>query len=612
MSKYVNWSMHEVLETIDAYLNSKHISGETDSLGREKPFQNIVVAAANIWFRATDIDRKDIRFVPQTTKSIVLAFVANVLLQRWMDENNFGQWLNDWGRTMARYGSAVSKFVEKGDQLIPSVIPWNRYIPDPIQFNALPNIEKFFKTAGQLTNMATKGHPEYAGYDPIVVSGLITAVSTRKTIDRLNQDNMPYFIEIYEVHGLMDTRLLVDEIPDNEAPADIKYRQQMHVVSYVKSTKGEEYDDFCLYKGPEKTNPYQITHLIEEDGRTLAIGAVEYLFQNQWMVNHGVKNMKDTLDLASRILFQTPDEQFSGRNVLNDVEVGDILIHALNKPVSRIPNQSSDMGSIEQFINMWNSNGMELTGTPEALRGNVGAGAKAYRLAALQVQQAGSLFDLMTENKGLSLEQILILYAIPNIKKKLKNSKEICAILDDAGIKEIDSMYVPRQAIQRYNSRTTGQILDNARELAKGNIPSPLQPFSPQQEQNGVQSDLASLGNKRFLVPDEVDDMTWSELFSDFEWESLKVQITNENVDKQATLAALNSALQLVVARASNPALAQDSTANLILSRILSETGIVSPLEISMSNPPPPPPSPVTPPQSTPSPIETAAPSAAT
>ena len=57
---YVEWSLYDTIQRIYAYLNSKHISGSTDSLGRDKPFFNIVSAAVNIWYRATDIDRKDI------------------------------------------------------------------------------------------------------------------------------------------------------------------------------------------------------------------------------------------------------------------------------------------------------------------------------------------------------------------------------------------------------------------------------------------------------------------------------------------------------------------------------------------------------------------------
>ena len=56
ISEYVSFSPKTTIDKIEAYLNSTHISGSTDSLGREKPFFNIVTGATNIWYRATDID----------------------------------------------------------------------------------------------------------------------------------------------------------------------------------------------------------------------------------------------------------------------------------------------------------------------------------------------------------------------------------------------------------------------------------------------------------------------------------------------------------------------------------------------------------------------------
>jgi len=291
LGKYVSWSMHDTIERIDAYLNSKHTSGEEDSLGRPKPFFNIVSAAVNIWYRATDIDRKDIKFVPTKDSSVVLAFVANVLLQNWMDKNRFGQFLNLWGRSLARYGSTVVKFVEKDGTLVPTVIPWNRIIADPVQYDAVPRIEKFYATPAQLRKNEL--------YDQDQVDALITAIHSRKTLDGAQKDNMSDFIELYEVHGELDTRLLEEDPDLSIQDKDIKYRQQMHVISFVAGEKKDEHDDFCLYKGKEKKDPYMITHLIEEDGRTLSIGAVEYLFDAQWMQNHTAKNMKDTLDIPN-------------------------------------------------------------------------------------------------------------------------------------------------------------------------------------------------------------------------------------------------------------------------------------------------------------------------
>ena len=82
--KYVEFDMHETIETITAYLNSKHTSGLYDSQNREKPFYNIVVSAANIWYKATDLDRKNIRVKATNKKQYLPAMLATIVLQDWM------------------------------------------------------------------------------------------------------------------------------------------------------------------------------------------------------------------------------------------------------------------------------------------------------------------------------------------------------------------------------------------------------------------------------------------------------------------------------------------------------------------------------------------------
>lgn len=559
LGRYVDWSMHDTIERIDAYLNSKHTSGETDSLGREKPFFNIVSAATNIWYRATDIDRKDIRFIPTKSSSTVLAFVANVILQNWMDKNRFGIFLNQWGRALARYGSAVVKFIEQDGELVASVVPWNRYIADPVQFDALPRIEKFYLTPAQLRKNKQ--------YDQTVVDELITAVRHRTTIDRQKKDVMNDFIELYEVHGELDSRLLDDE-PDMSLPdKDITYRQQMHVVSFVGTGKKDQFHDFTLYKGKEAKDPYMITHLIEEDGRTLSIGAVEYLFDAQWMQNHTVKNMKDTLDLASRLIFQTADTNFAGRNVLTAIETGDIMIHAANMPLERIANDKPDVTALHNFGIMWQELGKELTATPDAMRGNTLPSGTPYALKALQVQQSNSLFELMTENKGMAIQDMMRTYVIPHMKKQLKHSKEISALLDNAGATQIDSMYVPAEAAKRFNQRAIAGVLSG----------QPVNPFNPQQEQQAVKAQLTAHGNTRFFTPDDVNQKTWDSIFSDFEWDSTRVEVTNEQADKQVVMQTLSTVLQSI---ASNPMILNNPSAKLIFNKILSLTGEVSPLEL--------------------------------
>jgi len=568
LGDYVEFSMHDTIETIDAYLNSKHISGPKDSLNRDKPFFNIVTAAVNIWYRATDIDRKDIRFVPTKTSSIVLAFVANVLLQNWMDKARFGVFLNQWGRALARYGSAVAKFVERDGELLANVLPWNRLIVDQVDYYSLPRIEKLYKTPAQLKAMAIPGSPDYAGYDLEQVKALVDTITTRKTLKRQPKDNQPDFIELYEVSGVMDSRLLEDEPDESVEDEDITYKQQIHIISFVGRDTKDGFDDFTLYRGRERKRTDMLTHLIEEDGRTLAIGAVEHLFEAQWMTNHSVKNMKDTLDLVSKVIFQTADPFYVGRNVLSAIEVGDILTHEEGKPLTLVNNQNASIVALQNFGTMWQSLARDITSTPEAIRGQTLPSGTPYALGAYLGSQANSLFEIMTENKGLAIEDMMREYVIPFLKKQLKNKDEIVGILDDAGIREIDSIYIPAEAVRRYNKRATEEVLNGA-------IPSP---FVAEMEQNAIRQELGSLGNKRFFKPDELGKKQWAEIFSDFEWDNIRVEVTNEQVDKQAVLTTLSSVLQTIAA---NPAILQDPNAKMIFNQILAETGRLSPLQLS-------------------------------
>jgi len=557
ISKYVNHSLSETVQTIYAYLNSKHTSGEQDSLGRDKPFFNVVIAARNIWFRATEIARKNIVIRETNSKAMVAVFLATQYLQEWMRKMRFGVFLADWGLTLAGFGSAVSKWVEQNGELIPTVVPWNQIICDTIDFDSNPKIEIFEFTASQLRAEAKK-----KGYDTKVVESIIQAPMVRMTITQDLQDVKPYYFKIYEVHGQFPVSYLTDRPEDK-----YDYSQQMHVVSYVRSQgDSSKYDNFSLYRGKETKDPYHKDDLLKEDGRTLAIGAVEHLFQSQWMINHSVKAIKDQLDLTSKLVFQTSDPAFVGQNVLTNIENGQILNHKINEPLSAVPNGSHDVASLVTYMEQWKAIGQEVNGVTDAMIGTRPHQGTSWKLQNLEVQQSQALFDLMRRNKGLAIEDMLRENIIPFIKKQLAHRKEIVATLDAHNIKKIDGLYVPQEAIKRYNAKVIDHVLKN------GTRPD----ANLQNELGQVQGEQSQLGNTRYFTPSEITDKTWKQIFKDLEWE-VEVDVTGEESDKQAILQTLNSALQIVV----SPGYAQSPQAQMIVAKILSQVQGFSPLELA-------------------------------
>jgi hypothetical protein len=558
-SQYVNESPYEDISKIEAYLNSKHTSGDKDALGRDKPFFNIVLGARNIWFRATDIDRKNIKIRATCYDDVIPAFIATQMLQEWMRKNNFGQFLNNWGLELSGYNSTIVKFVEKDGELYQSVIPWNRVICDFIDFDANPVIEILELTPAQLK--------QRKGYNQELVSILLDAITARQQLNRQRKDNLNNFIKLYEIHGNLPLSYLTGKDSDWDT-----YVQQMHVVTFVEGKGKGEYDDYTLVSGREDQSPYMLTSLIPAtDGSISLMGSVKSLFDSQWMQNHTAKLIKDELDFTSNKIFNSTDPNLLGQNALQNFMLGDVVITAPNTGLTPI-NMQADIVALQSYQNQWKALAQEITSTPNVLQGANMPSGTAYRTTAIVQQEAHDNFEIMTENKGLAIEEMMRRFILPYIRRRaLNNTDELVAELEEADIQKIDGIYIKNEATKKVNNQIVESVL-------KGQPVTPEEQQAMMQEaQAGMKQQMMQTGNKRFFKPSEIDDVTWKEMFDDLEWD-VEVDVTGENEDKNTVLTTLNTVLQTL---ATNPAILSNPTAKMVFNKILSETGVVSPLEMA-------------------------------
>ena len=549
MSKYVRTDLYEDINQIYAYLESKHVSGEFDSMGREKPFFNIVLASRNIWFRATDLDRRNIIIKSTREKLTIQAFFLTLFLQDWMRKQNFGAFLNNWGIALAGFNSSVVKFIEKNGKLICKVTPWSKLICDQINFADNIKIEILELTETQL----------YDQYGKDAVEELINTKKARETTNKQARDNKNDYYKLYEVHG----RLPLFNLTNN--PKDTEPVQQMHVVSMVAKEKGKGEDVFTLYKGKEEKDPYMLTWLLDsEDGSINLNGSVKNLFQAQWMVNHSKKAIKDQLDLASKLIFQTADGNFVGQNALSAIETGDILIHEVNKPLTSVANTSHDVTALTGFGQEWKALGSEINGISEAMLGVAPKSGTAWRQTEALLQESYSLFEVMTENKGLHLEQMLRRFILPFLKKKMNNDKEISATLDMVGIQQIEARFIKNEAIRLRNKETINSVLSG--KLA--------QPQDLALLEQGVKEQLSAQGNQRFFKPSEI---SWKKEFEELDLDEIEIETTGESSDTKAILDTIDKMLGIVA----NPAFANNPQAQYLVNKALTKTGFLSPVELS-------------------------------
>jgi hypothetical protein len=297
------------------------------------------------------------------------------------------------------------------------------------------------------------------------------------------------------------------------------------------------------------------------------------------MLNDSMKMIRDQLTLASKLVFQTADTSFVGRNVINDIENGDIFNHAANMPLTKVDNTGHDIVGLQNFAVMWKSLGNEINGISEAMLGVAPKSGTAWRQTEALLQESYSLFELMTENKGLAIEAMMREWIIPYLKTKMDTSEEVAATLSEFDITRIDSMYIKAEGVRQYNRKM-------AKRLITGDIPGPdEQQAMLASTQNDIRETLGGLGNQRFFKPDDLSDKTWKEQFKDLEWEC-EVDVTDENQDVKDALTTLNTALRLVL----TPGFDQNPKAKAIVGRVLELTGAMSPVEYNAipSAPPPP------------------------
>jgi hypothetical protein len=161
-------------------------------------------------------------------------------------------------------------------------------------------------------------------------------------------------------------------------------------------------------------------------------------------------------------------------------------------------------------------------------------------------------------------------------------------VLEVNDIKKIDGMYVPQEAVRRFNKKVIDHVLSN-----KSRPPADM---TMQNELSQVQADQNGQGATRFFKPSDISSKMWKDIFKDLEWEvevniSIDPNGSSEASDKGAIMQTLNSTLQLIM----NPGYASNPQAQMVVQEILRQTGRYSPLQLSSTPPPQPVPPPSAP-----------------
>lgn len=555
------FSQYQTLRTIELYHNSKFLTSNQDTLKREKPFYNITKFRVNVATRATDLDTKNVKVFSDDPGEYVASFLLTLKNRNWMKQSAFAVFLNRLGHVRAKYGGVLTKKTEQNGDLSLHIIQWRNMITDQVDIANGVKIERHYYTPADLKSNTPKG---WTNIDEAIDAAKKSQEATAGKSPAKKNLTPGSYIEVYEVHGVLPTCYLAgtsDKYPDDYGSED-EYERQMHVVVLDESDK-ESTQGITLFAGLETEDPYKYLAYEEVEGRGLGVGVVEDLFEAQVWTNYSVKQKKDLLDLAGKIIFQTTDQSLAARNVLTDLEQGTIITTAMNTSITQVNNTPAGLGGLAQLMSDWNEQAENATSTYPAILGQTPPHGTAFRLQAGLVNEASALFEYRRQEAGLFVQEIYRDWVLPFLVKQMQDAKEVVAELDPDELKMLSEKVAEKEAL----------------DFAKQQVLSGGDPVHPQDMQaikDAVKAHTIAKGNRH----------TFNDFAGLFDgWEgSIDVDTTGEQKDQKEALSTL---FQVFGAVAANPQILQDPTMAKIFNEIVETAGMSPALQQTGSQPAP-------------------------
>lgn len=387
-----NWSMYEHIKRSFLYLNSKFTEGENDG---NRPFKNIIRPIVNVAHRAEGFDVKDIIPFVDNDKDFDKSFLVKKFAHKWGIDNDLDTFIDQMVESYVDYGLAIVKNI-KGKR--PDVVPLQRIefcdqtdvMTGPLCELHTLSIEEINKMHGKWDEKAINFAIEQAKAGKMVMGA---QGQTAQTPGK--------YIEAHELHGTFPETWLNTypgdptydkDNADSEYSNDSSYVKQLQIVGYYYNKDGDKCG-ITFFKGPERAEVYKAVKRDPIYGRACGMGGIEELFDPQQWTNMAEIQQQEMLEIASLLLLQVTEGSGKTKNILTELEKGQVLEHEDGKPYTQLSLTPQNAELFKESVDRWNQAARTIGSADEALLGQAPAAGTPFSLQALVVQQGFGLHD---------------------------------------------------------------------------------------------------------------------------------------------------------------------------------------------------------------------------
>lgn len=317
-----DWNMHEHIERCTNVAHGWFHKGQNDD---NRPYTDIVSPILNVAVRSEGFDVKDIVPYVNDAQKYYKSFLVKKYHPQWARKNELDTFIDEMVESSVVYDLSL---IKNCNGVRPEVVPLQMIaFCDQTDVLAGPIGLKHQYSESELL--------EYKGkWDSDKIDEVITMAKYSKTVSSANDQEVKTpgrYAEVYEVHGVFPNHWLGDKIGNLDPNA---HSLQMHIVNFYRDGNNEK-KGICLYKGREFKPIFKKVVLKPIFGRACGFSITESLFHEQVWTNYDGLRLKELLDAAALVLFQTADEEFGNQKIKN-LKTNTVLKHSQGNPITKM------------------------------------------------------------------------------------------------------------------------------------------------------------------------------------------------------------------------------------------------------------------------------------
>lgn len=541
LAEGASFNQYETLRRVELYANNEYVNNAYDSILGKLPFDNITNYRVRLEARATDFDTKHFEIRPRSgsKEARVKSMVATKALKKYMDEKEFGFFLDDLTFTRAKYGGAMVKNSKDGLH----VVPWHNLITDVSDIERGVIIERHYFTPSEM-----KGMKEWENTDDAIRTAVSFMDNSVRGDD--NNDTQGEFIEVFEMHGDIPLSLynsVKDEDYEYDPEDDYEYVRAMIVICGL-DWKNDDNDDaehgIVLFCEEETEDVYRYIARNKINGRGLGVGIIEELFEPQRWHNFARSERLRSMAISGKKLYITDDPDIAHNIHNNKVDHGTVLRKGQGSEFTELNQHATGFSEYQIIEQDLDASANKITSSFNAKIGEESKSGTPFRAQFLQNVEASSQFEQYREEIGLFLEKLITDWVLKTAISAALKEEELYVNFEPKELAMVDKV-ITAKAINRKVAEKT----------IKGEIVTP-------EDMQALQADLAtemsSLGNKRSISE-------FKKYLKDVDG-FIKVITTDESRNKAVLFESLSNAIALLAP--------EDPRRDALIDRIMDEIGI--------------------------------------